>query len=107
MLGSELAWGILQAASVKFSITRQTLSRLWKGWRAACATALNGEWGVTSKKKGTGRGLKYNCDDIAQAVCELPLRSRSTVQLLEGALHISSTRQPPQIQQICFLDVPW
>jgi hypothetical protein len=44
---------------------------------------------VTSGKKGSGFGLKYNHDDIAQAVPEIPLRHRSTVWLLEGALAIS------------------
>jgi hypothetical protein len=89
LANDELPRGILQAASVEFSVTRQTVSRLWKGWHATCARALNGEWDVKSKKKGTGHGLKYNRDDLAQAVCELPLRSRNTVWLLEGALDIS------------------
>ena len=40
--------------------------------------ALNGEWDVTSGKKGSGRNLKYNRDDVAQAVREIPLRQRST-----------------------------
>jgi hypothetical protein len=52
--------------------------------------ALNGEWeDVTLGKKGSGHGLKYNSDDVAQAVHEISLRHRSTCWLLEGALAIS------------------
>ncbi len=51
-------------------------SRLWKGWCAARAMALNGLWDVTSGKKGTGRGHKYNRDDFAQAVGKLPHMTR-------------------------------
>jgi hypothetical protein len=52
--------------------------------------ALNGEWDVTLGKKGSGHGgLKYNHDDVAEAVRAIPLRHRSTIWLLEGALAIS------------------
>jgi hypothetical protein len=62
----------------------------WKGWHAARVMALNGEWeDVTLGKKGSGHGLKYNSDDVAQAVHEISLRHRSTCWLLEGALAIS------------------
>jgi hypothetical protein len=87
LTNDELPRGILRVAAVKFSVT-QTVSRLWKGWRASHAMALNSEWDVTSKKKACGWGLKYSHDDIGQAVCEIPLRQRSTVWLLQGALTI-------------------
>jgi hypothetical protein len=57
LTNDELPRGILRVAAVKFSVT-QTVSRLWKGWRASHAMALNGEWDVTSKKKACGWGLK-------------------------------------------------
>jgi hypothetical protein len=83
--------GTLKLAVVKFSVTRQTISRLWKGWCVAHTTALNGEWDVTSGKKASGRGLNYNHDEGAEAVHDLPLRQRSTIWLLEGALLISKS----------------
>jgi hypothetical protein len=39
-----------------------------KGWHAACARALNGEWDVTLGKKGSGCGIKYSHDDVALAL---------------------------------------
>jgi hypothetical protein len=68
----KLPRGTLKLAAVKFSITHQ--SRLWKGWCVAHTTALNGEWDVASGKKAYGRGLKYNFDEVAEAVHDLPLR---------------------------------
>ena len=50
----ELPRGILNTAAAEFSVTRQTYSRLWKGWRTAGATSFNGELDVTSGKKGSG-----------------------------------------------------
>jgi hypothetical protein len=91
LANGELPRGTLKAAAVEFSVTRQTCSRLWQAWGVALATALNGEWDVKSGKKGSGCGLKYNRDDVAQAVRDLPLRQRSTVRLLEGALAISKS----------------
>ena len=91
LANDELPRGTLQAAAVEFSVTRQTCSRLWKAWGVARATALNGKWDVKSGPKGSGCGHKYNRDDVAQAVRDLPLRQRTTVRLLEGALAISKS----------------
>jgi hypothetical protein len=100
LTNSMMPHGTFGDAAAEFSVTRQTVFRLWKGWRASHATALNGEWDVTSGKKGTDHCLKYYCDDVAQAVCECPLRSRSTVtvRLLEGALTISRGTIPRLIR---------
>jgi hypothetical protein len=54
-------------------------------------TALNGEWDVTTGEKDSGQGLKHNCEQIAEAARELPLRHRSAIQLLEGVLSISKS----------------
>jgi hypothetical protein len=35
--------GISREAALEFSVMQQTVFRLWKGWRASHATALNGE----------------------------------------------------------------
>jgi hypothetical protein len=68
---------ILKAVAAEFSVTHQTCSRLWKGWHASHATALNGEWVMTSGKKGSGHGLKYNQDDVAQGRGPLTMTSLS------------------------------
>ncbi len=80
--------GTFRDAAVEFPVAQQTVFRLWKEWHASHATALNGEWDVTFGNKGSCCGLAYNHDKIAQAVCEIPLRQRSTVWLLQGALTI-------------------
>ncbi len=68
LVNEQLSRGILGAAAVQFSVSRQTVSRLWREWRLAHALALNGEWDVTSgKKKVSGRGIKYNHDDVTLA----------------------------------------
>jgi hypothetical protein len=91
LANGKLPRGTFRLAAVKFSVTRQTIFRLWKGWSVAHTNNLNGEWDVTTGKKASCRGLKYNCEQIAEGVCELPLRHRSTIRLLEGTLFISKS----------------
>jgi hypothetical protein len=58
LVNGVLPRGIFQVAAIEFSVARQMVSRLWKLWHASHATALNGEWDVSSGKKFCGRGLK-------------------------------------------------
>jgi hypothetical protein len=55
LANGKLPRGILKAAAVKFSFT-------WQMWHVTRALSLNGEWDVTSGKKGSDCGLKYNHD---------------------------------------------
>jgi hypothetical protein len=91
LANGKLPRGTFKLAAVEFSLTCQTCSRLWKGWSVAHTTALNGEWDVTSGKKASGRVLKYNRVEVAEAVHDLPLRHRSTIQNLLRALLISKS----------------
>jgi hypothetical protein len=73
------------------SVSIGTVSRLWAKWKVAHANSLNGEWDVTSGKKANGRPVKYPRDEFVQEVCQVPLRNRSTVRLLQGAVGVSKT----------------
>jgi hypothetical protein len=57
LTNGKLPRGTFRLAAVKFSITPQTIFRLWKGWSVAHANALNGEWDVPTGKKASGWGL--------------------------------------------------
>jgi hypothetical protein len=51
LANDELPRGILKAASVQFSVTHHTCSRLRKGWHAACA-GLKWRMGCDIGKEG-------------------------------------------------------
>ena len=83
--------GSITEGAVLVSVSPGTVSRLWRRWSLAHLNALNGEWDVTSGKKANSRPVKYLRDGFIDAVRELPLRSRSTVRLIQGAVGVSKT----------------
>jgi hypothetical protein len=81
---------IVQGAFL-LSVSHGMVSRLWQKWNVAHANALNGEWDVASGKKANGRPIRYPRDKFVQAVHEMPLCNRSTVQLIQGRVGVSKT----------------
>jgi hypothetical protein len=92
---NELRRGAIQTAATEFSVTRGTVSRLWKRWNAARANPLNNELDigklVSSGKYGNEFALKYNFEDLRNSVREIAVRHRRTVRPLATMLGISKT----------------
>jgi hypothetical protein len=88
-----LEWGALAHGAALMSVTRGTVSRLWKGWCLKHTASLNGEWDVTSGKKTNHGTVKYVPDEFVNALAELPLRSKTTIRGLARQLGVSRRRR--------------
>ena len=89
--GGQLRRNSIRDGAVLVSVSMSTVSRLWQRMKDTHAIALNGQWDVTSGKTNNGRPVKYPRDEFVRAVRDVPLRNRSTVRLLQGAVGVSKT----------------
>jgi len=95
IVNNQLGRGAIQAGAIQFSVTRGTVSRLWRKWNAARANPLNNQLDVrtlvSSGKYGNQYALKYNPEDLRESVTEIEVKRRRSIRPLALLLGISKT----------------
>ena len=77
-------------AAQKFSLHKSTPARLWKQWQAARQSHPDGHFDVQSKKVHNSRPLKYDRQELREAIKKIPLPKRKTMASLSTALGVSA-----------------
>ena len=80
--------GVLKEGADYFSVTKGTVSRLWKLWREKRNHSINGEWDVTSGIKKNGPAVKHNRDGVSVSALAVPLSERWNIRSMAVALDI-------------------
>ncbi|KAL7564246.1 hypothetical protein ACA910_012273 [Epithemia clementina (nom. ined.)] len=84
-----LEWGAISSVAQKMSVTRATISRLWKKASSARSLGVVNSPEINSRKKMRGRKPMYSSPEFRKELKKLPLQKRRLLRKISVNLKIS------------------